>query len=51
LLVAASISDMRVREGSDARRVAAALSVFRIAADGKLDYVRRYDAELGGKIQ
>lgn len=51
LLVAASISDMWVRDGNDARHVPAALSVFRIAADGKLDFVRKYDVELGGKFQ
>jgi hypothetical protein len=51
LLVAASISDMWVREGNDARHVPAALSVFRIGADGKLDFVRKYDVELGGKFQ
>jgi 6-phosphogluconolactonase len=51
LLVAASISDMWVREGKDARHVPAALSVFRIGADGKLDFARKYDVELGGKFQ
>lgn len=51
LLVAASIVDMRVRDGNNVRHVPAGLSVFRIGADGKLDFVRKYDAELGGKFQ
>ena len=51
LLIAASISDMRVRDGNHVRHVPAALSVFRIGADGKLDFVRKYDVELGGKLQ
>ena len=49
--VAASIVDMRVRDGNDVRHVPAALSVFRIAGDGKLEFVRKYDVELGGKFQ
>lgn len=51
LLVAASISDMWVRDGNNVRHVPAALSLFRIGADGKLDFVRKYDVELGGKFQ
>lgn len=51
MLVAASIADMLVRDGDAVRRVPAALSVFRIAADGKLEFVRKYDVELGGKFQ
>jgi len=51
LLIAATITDMRVREGESIRYVPAALSVFRIGADGKLDFVRKYDVELGGKFQ
>ncbi len=51
LLIAASIVDMSVREGNEVRHVPAALSVFRIGADGRLDFVRKYDVELGGKFQ
>lgn len=51
MLVAASIVDMLVRDGNSVRRVPAALSVFRIATDGKLEFVRKYDVELGGKFQ
>ena len=36
---------------SDLRYVPAALTVFRIADDGKLGFVRKYDVELGGKFQ
>jgi 6-phosphogluconolactonase (cycloisomerase 2 family) len=51
ILVAASIVDMLVREGNDTRRVPAALTVFRIADDGTLQFVRKYDVELAGKFQ
>jgi len=51
LLVAASIVDMRVRDGDSVSYVPAALSVFRIGGDGRLDFVRKYDVELGGKFQ
>ncbi len=49
LLVAASGVDMLVREGDSVRRVPAALHVYRIAADGRLTFVRRYDVELPNK--
>jgi len=51
ILVAASIVDMNVRDGNNIRHVPAALTVFRIAGDGKLSLVRKYDVELGGKFQ
>ena len=51
LLVAANIVDMRLRDGDSVSYVPAALSVFRVGADGKLDFVRKYDVELGGKFQ
>ena len=51
LLVAGSIRDMWVRDGNEVRLVPAGLSVFRIAADGKLELVRKYDVELNGKLQ
>ncbi len=51
LLVAANIVDMRVRDGNNVRYVPAGLSVFRIGDDGRLDFVRKYDVELGGKFQ
>ena len=51
LLVSASIRDMWVREGNEVRLAPAALSVFRIGADGKLTFVRKVDVELNGKLQ
>ena len=51
ILVAASTSGMTVRDGDGLRHVPAALTVFRIGADGKLTLARTYDVELGGKLQ
>jgi len=51
ILVTASISPMQVRDGSRVTTVAAALSVFRIGDDGKLEFVRKYDVETGAKTQ
>jgi 6-phosphogluconolactonase len=38
-----------VRDGSTIRNVPAGLSVFRIAADGRLDFVRFYAVDVGDK--
>jgi 6-phosphogluconolactonase (cycloisomerase 2 family) len=51
LFVAASIMDVLVRDGPRVRYVPAALSVFRIAAGGRLDFVRKLDVDLGGNLQ
>jgi hypothetical protein len=51
LMIAASIEDMYVREGNDVRYVPAALSLFRVAGDGKLTFARKYDVELNGRFQ
>ncbi len=51
LLVSASIRDMWTKDGNDIRLAPAAMSVFRIADDGKLTFVRKYDAALNGKLQ
>jgi 6-phosphogluconolactonase (cycloisomerase 2 family) len=51
LMVAASIKPLSVREGSDVRTVPAALSVFRVGADGRLAFVRKYDVETGDRTQ
>jgi 6-phosphogluconolactonase (cycloisomerase 2 family) len=51
LLVSASIRDMWVKDGNDTRLMPAALSVFRIGDDGRLTFVRKYDAVLNGKLQ
>src|SRR5262245_32003091 len=47
LLVAAHIRPMLVREEANVRNVPACLSVFRIGNDGKLDFVRKYDIDVG----
>ncbi|HET7159650.1 MAG TPA: beta-propeller fold lactonase family protein, partial [Burkholderiales bacterium] len=49
LMVSASIKAMNVREGADVKVIPAALSVFRVGADGKLDFVRKYDVDAAGK--
>jgi len=51
MLVAASIMALPVREGAGVRTVPAGLSVFRVGADGKLDFVRKYDVDTGKKTQ
>lgn len=52
LLVAASISGIDVREGDGVRHVPAALTVFRIADDGRLTLARKYDvATAPGRFQ
>ena len=50
LLVAAHNVPLLVRDGASVRTVPACLSVFRIGADGKLDYVRKYDVDVGDRI-
>lgn len=50
MLVTASIQPLAMREGTGITTVPAALSVFRIGADGKLEFVRKYDVETNGKI-
>jgi 6-phosphogluconolactonase len=49
MLVAAHIMALPVREGSAIRTVPASLAVFRIGDDGKLDFVRKYDVDVGDK--
>jgi len=38
-----------VREGAAIRVVPASLAVFRISDDGKLDFIRKYDVDVGDK--
>ena len=45
ILVAASTREIAVRDGSRAVTQPAALTIFRIGADGLLRYVRKYDVE------
>ena len=47
LLVAAHIMGLPTRESGDIRMAPACLSLFRIGADGKLDFVRKYDVDVG----
>jgi 6-phosphogluconolactonase (cycloisomerase 2 family) len=47
LLVAAHIRPLLVREGAQVCNVPACLSLFRIGNDGKLDFVRKYDVDVG----
>jgi 6-phosphogluconolactonase len=49
LLVVAHIMGLAVREGADLRTVPTRLSLFRIGADGKLDFVRAYDIDSGDR--
>jgi 6-phosphogluconolactonase len=49
LLVASHITGLPVRDGAGTRIVPACLSVFRIGADGKLDFVRKYDVDVGDR--
>jgi 6-phosphogluconolactonase (cycloisomerase 2 family) len=49
LLVASHITGLPVRDGGVLREVPACLSVFRIADDGRLDFVRKYDVEVGNQ--
>jgi 6-phosphogluconolactonase len=45
ILVAANQNTGLVRDGERLNTVPASLAVFRVGADGKLDFVRRYDVE------
>jgi 6-phosphogluconolactonase len=49
LLVAAHITGLPVRAGGVIRTVPACLSLFRIGTDGKLDFVRKYDVDVGDR--
>jgi 6-phosphogluconolactonase len=52
LMIAASTAPMLVREGDAVHKVPAALSVFRVGDDGKLEFIRRIDVETpNGKTQ
>lgn len=49
LLVAAHIMGRLVRDGTSAREVPACLSLFRIGGDGRLEFVRKYDIDVGDR--
>lgn len=49
LLVAAHIMGLPVRRNGDTEFVPACLSLFRIGDDGRLDFVRKYDIDVGDR--
>jgi 6-phosphogluconolactonase (cycloisomerase 2 family) len=49
LLVAAHIMGLPVRDNGGTRFVPACLSLFRIAASGRLDFARKYDVDVGDR--
>jgi 6-phosphogluconolactonase (cycloisomerase 2 family) len=49
MLVCAHIQGITVKDGAQLREVPCCLSVFRVDDDGKLDFVRKYDIEIGGR--
>src|SRR5262252_486759 len=51
MLIAASQIPLPVRDGASVKVLSAGLSVYRIGADGELDFVRKYDVDVGGKNQ
>jgi 6-phosphogluconolactonase len=51
MLVAASQNALPVRDGGAVKTFPAGLSVFRIGADGKLDFARKYDVDVGDRNQ
>jgi 6-phosphogluconolactonase len=51
MLVAASQIALPVRDGGAVKTLPAGLSVFRIGTDGKLDFARKYDVDVGNRNQ
>lgn len=49
LLVAAHIMPLLVKDGAALRAVPASLAVFRIDNEGRLDFVRKYDVDVGDR--
>ncbi len=47
MLVAEHNLPVTVRDGDQLKVVAAGLSVFRIGDDGKLEFIRKYDVDVG----
>jgi 6-phosphogluconolactonase len=45
--VAAHIMGLKVRENGGVRFVPACLSLFRIGVSGRLEFVRKYDVDVG----
>jgi 6-phosphogluconolactonase len=51
MMVGASIQPLLVREGGTIKTLSAGLTVFRVASDGKLTFVRKYDVDVGDRTQ
>jgi 6-phosphogluconolactonase len=51
LLIAATMTNLLVREAGMVRNVSAGLTVFRIAPDGKLAFAHKYDVDLPPGVQ
>jgi 6-phosphogluconolactonase len=51
MLVAASQLPLPVRDGATVKMLSAGLSVYRIGADGGLEFVRKYDVDVGRNNQ
>jgi len=51
MLVAASVAPIAVREGDRIGTLSAGLTVYRIGADGRLDFVRKYDVDATAEAQ
>ncbi|HEY3910588.1 MAG TPA: beta-propeller fold lactonase family protein [Stellaceae bacterium] len=49
MLVAAHIMGLPVRDGTALREVPACLAVFRIGGDGRLNFARKHDVDVGGR--
>ena len=50
MLVAQHNLPVNARDGAGVKTVSAGLSVLRIGTDGKLDFVRKYDVDVGDKL-
>ena len=50
MLVAQHNFDMLGKDGGAVRNVPACLSVFKIGGDGKLEYLRKYDVDVGSNL-
>lgn len=49
LLIAGNMMELAVREKDGVRTVPASLALFRVHADGKLEFVRKYDLKVGNR--
>jgi 6-phosphogluconolactonase (cycloisomerase 2 family) len=45
ILITASVWPMPVREGNDVKTIPAAIGLFRVGSDGKLEFIRNYDID------